>query len=162
MKQLLTAAKPFYPVPSGLCLEHSWRTAWLAAAMSLPVTAALAVDTTLTQGGFTGLSITPNAHLLPWGQFGATYDNQLPGISNPSGHNFVMGFGLLPNVEVVGRLAASELQSNCFTQGCGAARDLSASFKAGIGLDAAATPGAACVCLPRVSGCQMGGELLWA
>ena len=105
--------------------------------MSLPVTAALAVDTTLTQGGFTGLSITPNAHLVPWGRVEATYDNQLPGISDPSGHNFVMGFGLLPNVEVMGRLAASSLQSNCFTQGCGATRDLSASLKAGIGLDAA-------------------------
>ena len=137
MKQFLTAAKPSHPVPSGLCLEPSWRTAWLAAAMSLPITAALAVDTTLTPGGFTGLSITPNAHLVPWGRLEATYDNQLPGIvSDPSGHNFVVGFGLLPNVEVVGRLAANTLQSNCFTQGCGA-RDLSASFKAGIGLDAA-------------------------
>ena len=105
--------------------------------MSLPATAALAVDTTLTPSGFTGLSITPNAHLVPWGRFEATYDNQLPGIvSDTSGHNFVGGFGLLPNIEVVGRLAANNLHSNCFTQGCGA-RDLSVSFKAGIGLDAA-------------------------
>lgn len=92
----------------------------------------------MTQSGFTGLSITPNAHLVPWGRFEAAYDNQLPGIvGDSSGHNFVGAFGLLPNLEVVGRLAASDLQSNCFTQGCGAARDLSASFKVGIGLDAA-------------------------
>ena len=105
--------------------------------MALPVTAALAVNTTLTPGGFTGLNLTPNAHLVPWGRLEATYDNQLPGIvSDPSGHNFVTGFGLFPNVELVGRLAANDLQSNCFTQGCGA-RDLSVSFKAAIGLDAA-------------------------
>ena len=117
--------------------EPAFRTAWLAAVMTLPVTGAWAVDSTMTQGGFTGLSITPNAHLVPWGRFEAAYDNQVAGIVNdPSGHNFVGGFGLLPNVEVVGRLAANTLQSNCFTQGCGA-RDLSASFKGGIGLDAA-------------------------
>ena len=105
--------------------------------MALPVTAAVAVDTTLTPGGFTGLTLTPNAHLVPWGRLNAAYDRQLPGIvSDPSGHNFVTGFGLLPNLEVVGRLAANDLQSNCFTQGCGAL-DLSVSFKAGIGLDAA-------------------------
>ena len=117
--------------------DCSLRTALLAAAMSLPVTAALAVDTALTPGGFTGLSVTPSAHLVPWGRLDIAYDKQLPGvISNTDGHNFVNGFGLLPNLEVVGRLAANDLHSSCFTQNCGV-RDLSLSLKAGIGLDAA-------------------------
>jgi hypothetical protein len=95
-----------------------------------------AVESTLAPGGFTGLSITPNAHLLGWGSAAFSYDAQLPGvISDPSGHNFVLGFGLLPNVEVVGRLAANSIHANCFF-GCGA-RDLSVSAKAGIGLDTA-------------------------
>jgi len=110
-----------------------WSFLGIAAA---PLTA-LAVDTTMTPAGYTGLGITPNAHLLGWGRLEAGHDNQLPGVvRNPSGHNYVLGFGLLPNVEIVGRMAANELHSNCFTQGCGA-RDLSASVKGGIGLDAA-------------------------
>jgi hypothetical protein len=102
-----------------------------------PLSTAFAVDTTMTPAGYTGLGITPNAHLLGWGRTEASYDNQLPGIvQNPQGHNYVLGFGLLPNLEVSGRLAANELHSNCFTENCGA-RDLSASVKGGIGLDAA-------------------------
>lgn len=100
---------------------------------------ALAVDNTLAPAGYTGLGITPNAHLLGWGRAEFTYDRQLPGYTpDPSGHNYVLGFGLFPNVEMVGRLAASSPQnSNCFVPpGCGI-RDLSASVKAGIGLDAA-------------------------
>jgi len=97
---------------------------------------ALAVDTTMTAAGFTGLELTPNAHLLDWGRFAFTYDRQLPGAANPRGHNFVGGFGLLPNVEVSGRVAANDLHTNCFTAPCGL-RDLSASVKAGIGLDPA-------------------------
>lgn len=100
-------------------------------------TEAAAVDTTMTQGGFTGLTITPNAHLLGWGMAEFAYDNQLPGfIANPRGHNFVAGFGLLPNLEISGRLATKNIHNNCFIQNCGI-RDLSASGKASIGLDIA-------------------------
>jgi hypothetical protein len=107
----------------------------LAAASSMP---AFAVDTTFTAAGFTGLGVTPNAHLLNWGSAEAVYDNQLPGVvRNPSGHNYVLGFGLLPNLEVSARLAANENSSNCFVApGCGT-RDLSASGKVSIGLDPA-------------------------
>jgi hypothetical protein len=114
------------------------RPAHAAATLSLLLIAgtAAAVDTTLTPGGYTGLGITPNAHLIGWGRVEFGYDNQIPGLSvDPTGHNFVLGFGLLPNLEVTGRIAASELNSSCFT-GCGRTRDLSASVKAGIGLDA--------------------------
>jgi hypothetical protein len=100
---------------------------------------AQAVEPTLAPAGFTGLGITPNARLLGWGQLGMLYDRQMPGIvSNPGGHNFIAGFGLLPNLEVAGRLATSTIHDYCrSTQGCGAARDLSASGKLAIGLDAA-------------------------
>lgn len=114
-----------------------------AALYALAATAALAcgesraLDTTMTPGGFTGLGITPNAHLLGWGRFEFTYDNQLPGaVNDPDGHNFVAGFGLLPNLELSGRVAANSLNDDCFAAPCGI-RDLSASAKFGIGLDAA-------------------------
>jgi len=100
---------------------------------------AQASPTTMTQAGFTGLSVTPNARLLGWGRMEFSYDNQLPGnVRDPSGHNYVLGFGLLPNLEVAGRLAANSPQdANCFVApGCGT-RDLSASGKVGIGLDKA-------------------------
>ena len=96
-----------------------------------------AVDATMTPNGYTGLGLTPNAHTLGWGRFETTYDNQLPGVvRDPTGHNFVASFGLLPNLEVSGRIAANNLNNNCFIQGCGTARDLSAAAKVGIGLDA--------------------------
>ncbi|WP_167784582.1 YjbH domain-containing protein [Ramlibacter rhizophilus] len=93
------------------------------------------MSNTLGQAGFTGLGITPNAHLLHWGRAELGYDNQLPGLRNTTGHNWVLGFGLLPNVEIAGRLAANTLHTNCLAANCGA-RDLSASGKASIGLDA--------------------------
>lgn len=100
--------------------------------------AANAQVTTLTQAGYTGLGITPNAHLIDWGRAEFTYDNQLPGVvSNPHGRNYVLGFGLLPNLEIAGRLATNTLTCDMFTSSNCGIRDLSASAKAGIGLDAA-------------------------
>src|SRR5690349_3967881 len=106
----------------------------IAAAAALLCSTAGAVETNLASGGFTGLGVTPNARLLGWGDFGFAYDRQLPGARDPSGHNYVAGFGLLPNLEVAGRLATNTLSTNCFTEGCGL-RDLSASAKVGIALD---------------------------
>jgi hypothetical protein len=116
---------------------RSAELAAVTAAITLTGAAAAAQVTTLTQAGYSGLEITPNAHLIDWGRFEATYDHQLPGVvSSPSGHNYVLGFGLLPNLEISGRLATNSLGTNCFTANCGI-RDLSASGKVGIGLDAA-------------------------
>jgi hypothetical protein len=107
----------------------------LAGAAALCTASALAGENTMTAAGFSGLAVTPNANLLGWGRADLTYDHQLPGVvRDPQGHNFVAGFGLLPNLEVAGRLATNTFNANCFTEACGA-RDLSASAKFGIGLD---------------------------
>lgn len=107
-------------------------------ALGLVAAPAWAVDTTLTSAGYTGLGITPTAPVLGWGRLAASYENQLAG--NPArvdGHNLVLGFGLLPNLEASGRLASNTIHDSCFgPSGCGT-RDLSASVKAGIGLDVA-------------------------
>jgi hypothetical protein len=108
----------------------------LALALGFAALPAWAVDTTLTSAGYTGLGITPNAHLLRWGRMEVAYENQVAGnVRRLSGHNAVLGFGLLSNLEIAGRLATSTIHDNCFTTPCGA-RDLSASGKAAIGLDA--------------------------
>jgi hypothetical protein len=97
---------------------------------------AYGVESTLVQAGFTGLGITPSARVLQWGKAELGYDNQLAGVFNRTeGHNYVVGFGLLPNLEVAARLATNELSSNCFSlSGCGT-RDLSGSVKFGLPLD---------------------------
>ena len=116
---------------------RSAQVTFLAAVLTSIASLAQGQTTTLTQAGYTGLGITPNAHLLGWGLGEITYDTQLPGVvRDPTGHNVVLGFGLLPNLEIAGRLATNNIHRNCFTEGCGA-RDLSASAKVGIGLDAA-------------------------
>jgi hypothetical protein len=117
---------------------RSVELAAIAAVVALTSAAAEAQVTTLTQAGYTGLGITPNAHLIDWGRFEATYDHQLPGVvRNPDGHNYVLGFGLLPNLEISGRLATNSLGCNQFVETDCGIRDLSASAKVGIGLDAA-------------------------
>jgi hypothetical protein len=94
------------------------------------------VPTTMVQAGYTGLGITPTARMLSWGSTEINYENQLSGVFNRvGGHNYVVGFGLLPNVEVAARLAANENSSNCFAVGGCGTRDLSASGKLSIPLD---------------------------
>ncbi|MDM0110722.1 YjbH domain-containing protein [Variovorax sp. J22R133] len=93
----------------------------------------------LSASGFTGLSVTPTAQLLRWGTMGLAYGNDVVGAPvsrfyDTGGSNFVAGFGLLPNLEVTGRLAANTMSVNCYIEPCGV-RDLSFNFKAGIALD---------------------------
>jgi hypothetical protein len=120
--------------PISMISSHRLVFAFTAALVSSP---SFAVEPTLTQGGFVGLEITPNARLLDWGRMAIAYDRQLPGGVPSTGNNYVLGFGLLPNVEVSGRVAANRNPDNCFKEPCKGIRDLSASGKIGIGLDAA-------------------------
>ena len=107
----------------------------LAFAAALVSCTAGAVQPTHTSGGFSGMGLTPDARLLGWGEFGFAYDREVPGARDTSGHNFVAGFGLLPNLEVSARIAANSLNANGFTDPNAGIRDLSASAKLGIGLD---------------------------
>ncbi|HSV45688.1 MAG TPA: YjbH domain-containing protein, partial [Ramlibacter sp.] len=89
----------------------------------------------------TGLAVTPTAQLLRWGTMGLAYDNDVTGAAVNSrygteGQNLAVGFGLLPNLEVSGRVAANTQSVNCYAEPCGI-RDLSFNFKAGITLDPA-------------------------
>ena len=97
------------------------------------------VAPTLGASGASGLAVTPTAPLLPWGSLGIAYDSQVVGgpvnrVHGTDGHNLVAGFGLLPNLEISGRIAANTLNTNCYTENCGI-RDLSFNFKAGAPLD---------------------------
>ena len=83
----------------------------------------------LAQEPYTGLFKVPNAEVADYGQFQF-------GLSNPvefrgryiDGYNYMPTFGLMPGLEVVGRIATRDNNSNCYFGGCGI-RDLSASAK---------------------------------
>jgi len=91
--------------------------------------------------GFSGGLLTPSARTLPWGTAGLRYDRQVPGPRRHQGHNYAIGFGVLPYVEAAGRVATNDLHCNMYLPGaCGpegpGIRDLSMSFKVAVPLDA--------------------------
>jgi len=90
------------------------------------------------QGYSTRANMTPNASALQPGSIGFGFDRQLPGGPDPEGYNFNLGFGLLPGLEMVGRLATNDLDCNMFTAGAcppGMIRDFSGSVKWQLPLD---------------------------
>jgi hypothetical protein len=107
-----------------------------------PVPRSGASTDVLSPGGYTGGALTPSARTMPYGTLGLRYDPQLVGVApRTEGHNYVLGVGLLPYVEAVGRLAAHDLHCNLYVPGAcddrGWLRDLSMSFKVAVPLDAA-------------------------
>jgi hypothetical protein len=111
----------------------------LGMGLGLVAASPVLAQSALSAGGFTGWSVTPTAKVLSWGTVSLAYDNELVGGPvtqqyGTSGDNMVVGFGLLPHLEVSGRIASSTLNTNCFTVGCGI-RDLSFNAKAGVALD---------------------------
>lgn len=126
------------PYPQSPVLAAALALLGLAGAAAVPPAHAQ-IAPSLNASGATGLSVTPTAQLLPWGSASLGYDNEVVGgpITNrygTSGHNLVAGFGLLPNLEISGRIASSKFNTNCYTSNCGT-RDLSFNFKAGAPLD---------------------------
>lgn len=127
-----------------LCLAAS---AAVAAACAAPAQAD-GVQAGLAAPGYTGLGMTPSATPAAWGQVLAAHDQALPGLgfAAPKGHSFGLAVGLLPGLEVSGRLATNNLQCNGYGQGDDPCigpvqRDLSASVKLGHRISWAALPG---------------------
>ena len=78
---------------------------------------------------FTGLFKVPNANVTNYGQFQFGMSNAVEFNGNYiDGYNYLPTFGLFPGLEVNGRIATRDTNSNCFVEGCGI-RDLSASAK---------------------------------
>ena len=95
------------------------------------------LDLPLAPGGFTGFTQTPSATVLQAGTLGVGYGNSVAGSKDPRGHSFVVGLGLdtgsVGGLEVVGRVAANDLNCRMFSGECppnrGGLRDLSAGAK---------------------------------
>ena len=88
----------------------------------------------LSPQGYTGGSMTPSTETVPAGQLSVGFDRQLPGAPVAKGYNYQFGFGLLSNLEIVGRLATNDPHCNMFRVGCprGQIRDFSGSVKFGV------------------------------
>lgn len=89
----------------------------------------------LSPSGYTGSINTPNAHVQSWGVANLAWTNNNPEYARSfqEGHfgSLNVGIGLLPGLEVVGRLAFDgDLNCNMYQAGCNSrSRDLSLSAK---------------------------------
>ena len=122
-----------------------WRAGTLAAGVA--VAQAQPVVPGLSAVGAAGAALTPSAAPLAPGQLLLGYDTALPGLRMaPRGHNIGLAVGLLPGLELSGRLATNDLQCNAYGLGTNPCRqplqrDLSASFKLGHRFTHPAWPG---------------------
>ncbi|MCR9722801.1 YjbH domain-containing protein [Vibrio parahaemolyticus] len=88
------------------------------------------IELTSSNQSFTGLVFTPNAQVLPFGQFSFIYSQGLPWEDQVDSLDSIkFSFGLLDGLETTGRVVTDDYNSNCFITGCGGIRDLSISFK---------------------------------
>ena len=87
---------------------------------------------TLSPNGYSGLGLVPSANTLKGGMAVLAVDPTVPGAPTTTGYNTQIGFGLLDNLELVGRLATNNLKCNMFEAGACPAnsyRDFSSSMK---------------------------------
>ncbi len=93
-----------------------------------PDSSSARASTSLNYQGISGGLNIPSAYVLDVGKVQFLYSNQLElGSSYVDGHNYHIGFGLLPNLELTGRIATETNHDNLF-QNPGI-RDLSANIK---------------------------------
>jgi hypothetical protein len=86
----------------------------------------------LSPNGYSGLGLLPSATTLKQGAFVLAHDPTVPGAPVVSGYNTQIGFGLVDNLELVGRLATNNQKCNMFSAGecpVNTYRDFSASMK---------------------------------
>ncbi|MGR2667459.1 YjbH domain-containing protein [Vibrio campbellii] len=104
------------------------------AVLSLPLfmsasIAAEGLKTLPSNQSFTGLTLTPNAQSLEYGDFSFTYAQGLPYNTEIQDFDSLkFAFGILEGLEAQGRIVTDDYTSNCFDD-CGDMRDLSFSFK---------------------------------
>jgi len=90
------------------------------------------IPPSVSPSGYGGVGLTPSANPTPQGMAVLGFSSALPGKTTSSGFNFLGSFGVLPGVELTGRLLTRDLQCNLYVSDCGkppAIRDLSAGLK---------------------------------
>ena len=124
-KKLINARLPKF----GLALA-GYPTALVASLALCPGTGA--AQGFVSPNGFSGLGLIPSAATLTPGTATAAQDKTLPGAVNNTGSNYQVGIGLMPGLEVLGRLATNDTKCNMFKAGAcppDTIRDFSGSIK---------------------------------
>jgi hypothetical protein len=96
------------------------------------ILSAHAYEQTVSPNGYSGLGVVPSAKTLTGGYVALAHDSTVPGAPITSGYNTQIGFGLMNNLELIGRLATNNQKCNMFKVGeCpqDTYRDFSASMK---------------------------------
>lgn len=86
----------------------------------------------LSPNGYSGLGLVPSAKTLRGGTSVLAHDPTVPGATITTGYNTQIGFGLMDNLELVGRLATNNQKCNMYQAGACPAnsyRDFSSSMK---------------------------------
>ncbi len=109
---------------------------------ALTVASLLFVSQIFAQGlslnGYSGLGLAPSANTLKGGTAVLALDPTVPGAPITRGYNTQIGFGLMDNLELVGRLATNNQKCNMFNSGAcppNTYRDFSASMKWSLPID---------------------------
>jgi hypothetical protein len=98
--------------------------------LNVPLTQVFAQ--TLSPNGYSGLGLVPSANTLKGGTAILAHDPTVPGAPITTGYNTQIGFGLIDNLELVGRLATNNQKCNMYQPGACPAnsyRDFSSSMK---------------------------------
>jgi hypothetical protein len=86
----------------------------------------------LSPNGYSGLGLVPSANTIKGGAAVLAHDPTVPGAPITTGYNTQIGFGLMDNLELVGRLATNNQKCNFFKAGScppDSYRDFSSSMK---------------------------------
>ncbi len=92
----------------------------------------------LSPNGYSGLGLVPSANTLMGGTAVLAFDPTVPGAPITTGYNTQIGFGLMDNLELVGRLATNNQKCNTFQPGAcppNTYRDFSSSMKWSLPID---------------------------
>jgi hypothetical protein len=91
----------------------------------------------LSPNGYSGLGLVPSANTLKGGTAVLAFDPTVPGAPITTGYNTQIGFGLMDNLELVGRLATNNQKCNMFSGACppNTYRDFSSSMKWSLPID---------------------------
>lgn len=115
----------------------SWPLPMLGLAVSGLLFSGSCNGQSLSPNGYSGLGLVPSANTLTGGTAVLAYDPTVPGAPITSGYNTQIGFGLINNLELVGRLATNNQKCYMFRGACppNTYRDFSSSMKWSLQID---------------------------
>ena len=113
-------------------LVNTYKLWMIFFALSFATLSGQALAQGLSPNGYSGLGLVPSANTLQGGTAVLAHDPTVPGAPITTGYNTQIGFGLMDNLELVGRLATNNQKCNFYQDGAcplNSYRDFSSSMK---------------------------------